>query len=147
MPDDYLVSGPSGGTSDFAPETIQAAAPGQPYACFVRSDARVGFMALPDGVTALLMLAYSIQNIVGRAFPGAKITTSVDQKRQAIVDSRPADVDDSAARSDGDSSLASPSSRRSRTTRSRRSASGIAAEARPVDRRPGNLLSSCHLRR
>ena len=34
------------------------------------------------------------------AFPGAEITYQVDEKRQGIVDSWPADVDDSAARRD-----------------------------------------------
>jgi threonine 3-dehydrogenase len=112
---------PSGGTSDYAPEMIHGAAQGQPYACFVRPDTRIPFMAMPDGVTALLTLASAprerltrtsynigafnpsageIQRIVEAAFPGAKITTSVDVKRQAIVDSWPADVDDSAARHD-----------------------------------------------
>ena len=112
---------PSGGTSDFAPEMIHAAAQKQPYACFVRPDARIPFMAMPDGVSALLKLASAprerltrtsynigafnpsageIQQIVERSFPAAKITTHVDVKRQAIVDSWPADVDDSAARHD-----------------------------------------------
>jgi threonine 3-dehydrogenase len=34
------------------------------------------------------------------AFPGAQVTFAPDQKRQRIVDSWPADVDDSAARRD-----------------------------------------------
>ena len=34
------------------------------------------------------------------AFPGAEITLRADLKRQRIVDSWPADVDDSAARRD-----------------------------------------------
>ena len=48
---------PSGGTSDYAPEMIHAAAKGEPYACFVRPDTRIPFMAMPDGVDALLQLA------------------------------------------------------------------------------------------
>lgn len=115
------VTVPSGGTSDFAPEMIHAAAQGEPYACFVRPDARIPFMAMPDGVAALLALAAAprerltrtsyniaafnpsaaeIQTIVEDAFPDAQITTKVDEKRQGIVDSWPADVDDSAARND-----------------------------------------------
>ena len=47
---------PSGGTSDYAPEMIHAAARGEPYACFVRPDTRIPFMAMPDGVEALLQL-------------------------------------------------------------------------------------------
>jgi nucleoside-diphosphate-sugar epimerase len=112
---------PSGGTSDFAPEMIHAAAQGTPYACFVRPDARIPFMAMPDAVDAFLQLsaaprekltrtvynigafapsAGEVQEIVEKAFPGAGITTAVDARRQGIVDSWPADVDDSAARAD-----------------------------------------------
>ena len=48
---------PSGGTSDYAPEMIHAAARGEPYACFVRPDTRIPFMAMPDAIDALLALA------------------------------------------------------------------------------------------
>jgi threonine 3-dehydrogenase len=112
---------PSGGTSDYAPEMIHAAAKGEPYDCFVRPDTRIPFMAMPDGVEALLRLAAAprdalhqtaynvgafnpsadeIRAIVMRAFPEARIDWKTDQKRQAIVDSWPADVDDAAARRD-----------------------------------------------
>jgi nucleoside-diphosphate-sugar epimerase len=112
---------PSGGTSDYAPEMIHAAAKGEPYACFVRPDTTIPFMAMPDGVDALLALASAprerltrtaynlgafnpsaqeIRNLVVRAFPDAVISYEIDDKRQAIVDSWPADVDDSAARAD-----------------------------------------------
>ena len=112
---------PSGGTSDYAPEMIHAAAKGEPYECFVRRDARIPFMAMPDGVDALLTLASAprdrlrrssynvgafnpsaeqIHAVVAKAFPDAQITWKTDTKRQAIVDSWPADVDDSAARGD-----------------------------------------------
>ena len=115
------VTVPSGGTSDYAPEMIHAAARGEPCACFVRSDTRIPFMAMPDGVDALLQLAAvarerltrtaynvgafnpsaeEIREVVLKAFPGARITYSVDTKRQGIVDSWPADVDDTAARRD-----------------------------------------------
>ena len=112
---------PSGGTSDYAPEMMHAAARGQPYACFVRPDTRIPFMAMPDGVEALLQLASvpaerltrteynvsafnpsadEIRGAVVRSFPDAQITWETDAKRQRIVDSWPADVDDSAARRD-----------------------------------------------
>ncbi len=115
------ITVPSGGTSDFAPEMIHAAAQGKPYACFVRPDARIPFMAMPDGIEALLRLAAAprerlrhtvynlgafspsadeIRTIVLEAFPSAEITFEVDTKRQGIVDSWPADVDDGAARED-----------------------------------------------
>jgi nucleoside-diphosphate-sugar epimerase len=115
------VTVPSGGTSDYAPEMIHAAARGEPYACFVRPDTRIPFMAMPDGVDALLQLAaapregltqtaYNLsafnpsaeqfRNEVVAAFPGAQVTWQTDVKRQGIVDSWPEDVDDSAARRD-----------------------------------------------
>lgn len=112
---------PSGGTSDYAPEMIHAAAKGEPYASFVRPDTRIPFMAMPDGVEALQQLALvasaqltrtaynvtafnpsaeQIRDIVTDAFPGATVTWEKDLKRQGIVDSWPADVDDTAARRD-----------------------------------------------
>ncbi len=112
---------PSGGTSDYAPEMIHAAAQGKPYRCFVRPDTRIPFMAMPDAVRALLQLAEAPPNTlhshvynvtafsasaeeiadeVRRLFPGAVIEFDPDPRRQAIVDSWPEDVDDSAARQD-----------------------------------------------
>ncbi|HEY8535402.1 MAG TPA: NAD-dependent epimerase/dehydratase family protein, partial [Vicinamibacterales bacterium] len=115
------VTIPSGGTSDYAPEMIHAAARGEPYACFVRPDTQIPFMVMPDGVDALIRLAEAprdrltrtaynvaafnptaeeIRRVVLEAFPDARITYQVDPKRQGIVDTWPADVDDSAARTD-----------------------------------------------
>ncbi len=112
---------PSGGTSDYGPEMIHAAARGEPYACFVREDARIPFMTMPDAIRALLLLAAApreklsrlvynvtafslsageIRERVQRYFPDAQITFEPDPKRQAIIDSWPADVDDSMARRD-----------------------------------------------
>ena len=112
---------PSGGTSDYAPEMIHAAAKGEPYDCFVRPDTTIPFMAMPDGVDALLTLAAAprdrltrtaynlsafsrsadqIRDVVIAAFQSAKIGYKVDVKRQGIVDTWPADVDDTAARAD-----------------------------------------------
>ena len=114
---------PSGGTSDYAPEMIHAAAQGDPYASFVRPDSKIPFMTMPDATTALLQLAaadesrltrrvYNLrafaptagefQAIVEQYFPGAVVTFAPDEQRQAIVDSWPGDVDDSAARRDWD---------------------------------------------
>ena len=50
------VTLPSGGTSDYGPEMLHAAAKGEPYACFVREDARIPFMAMPDAVNSLLRI-------------------------------------------------------------------------------------------
>src|SRR5205085_10365866 len=51
------ITQPSGGTSAYAPEMLHAAAEDKPYACFVRPDTRIPFMAMPDGIDALLGLA------------------------------------------------------------------------------------------
>ena len=112
---------PSGGTSDYAPEMFHHAAQNQPYKCFVREDAQIPFMAMPDAIKALMLLidapiqklsrliyniasfnptAGAIRNLVMKAFPKAKITFEPDVKRQAIVDSWPASVDDTPARND-----------------------------------------------
>jgi nucleoside-diphosphate-sugar epimerase len=112
---------PTGGTSDYAPEMIHAAAQNQPYHCFVRPDSIIPFMAMPDAVTALLKLAQAprsalsrtVYNVTGFSltaeairervmaeFPEAQIDYRTDLKRQAIVDSWPADIHDAAATAD-----------------------------------------------
>jgi nucleoside-diphosphate-sugar epimerase len=78
-------------------------------------------MAMSDAVDALLTLAHARRERLSRttynlrgfaptaeeiraevlcAFPDADITFAVDDKRQGIVDTWPADVDDGAARRD-----------------------------------------------
>jgi threonine 3-dehydrogenase len=115
------VTMPSGGTSDYAPEMLHHAAQRTLYACFVRPDTRIPFMAMPDAINALLKLsttpkenlthlvynvgsfslsAEEIRSLVLDAFPEAEITYCPDTQRQQIVDSWPADVDDSNARRD-----------------------------------------------
>lgn len=112
---------PTGGTSDYGPEMIHAAAKGESYACFVRPDTVIPFMVMPDAVGGFLRLAradraslsrcvYNItafslsaedfQTRVVKAFPTADITFQPHLKRQAIVDTWPAEVDDRAARAD-----------------------------------------------
>jgi threonine 3-dehydrogenase len=112
---------PTGGTSDFGPEMLHAAAQGKPYTCFVEPEARIPFMAMPDAVRALLevaradreKLSTSVYNIGGfsvsaqqiadrvtKAFPKAKITYAPDPVRAKIVASWPEDVDDARASAD-----------------------------------------------
>ncbi len=112
---------PTGGTSDFASEMLHHAAKGQPYACFVREDTKIPFMAMPDAVEALIMLdaaprqklSRQIYNVgsfspstselsrrVKKAFPFSVVDFKPDLKRQAILDTWPEDVDDSQARQD-----------------------------------------------
>jgi len=112
---------PTGGTSDFAPEMLHMAAKHKPYDCFVREDARIPFMAMPDAIKALLELqavprekltrmiynvgafnpsALEVLQIIQKAFPNTSVSFAADYRRQAIIDSWPADVDDTAARID-----------------------------------------------
>jgi threonine 3-dehydrogenase len=115
------VTLPTGGTTDYGPEMIHAAAQNKPYACFVRPDTRLPFMVMQDAIKSLIMLeaaprekltqttynvtsfsptAEELVEIVKGAFPQAEITFSVDESRQKFVDTWPADIDDSAARRD-----------------------------------------------
>ena len=112
---------PSGGTSDYGPEMLHFAAQNKPYACFVREDVRIPFMAMPDAIKSLLLLtnakrtalkhhvynvtsfslsAVEFRDWVLKFFPKAQISFQPDLKRQAIVDSWPGDLDDSAAQRD-----------------------------------------------
>ncbi len=112
---------PTGGTSDYGPEMLHAAAQGKPYACFVRPDARIPFMTMPDAVRSLMELADAPREKLSRLvynvgafapsaveiaakvkefFPKAETTYAPTIERQRIVDSWPEDVDDSAARRD-----------------------------------------------
>jgi nucleoside-diphosphate-sugar epimerase len=112
---------PAGGTSDYGPEMLHAAAKGVPYSCFVREDSVIPFMAMPDAITALWELSqapperltrdvYNItsfsltagefRDLVLQAFPDAKIDFEPDLKRQGIIDSWPAGLNDKAARRD-----------------------------------------------
>ena len=98
-------------TSAIAPEMMHAAARVQPYACFA-ARIQIPFMAMPDGVEALLQLASvpaerltrteynvsafnpsadEIRGAVVRFVPDAQITWETDAKRHRIVDSWPAD--------------------------------------------------------
>lgn len=112
---------PSGGTSDYGPEMLHAAAQDKPYECFVRPDTRIPFLVMPDAVKALLALATAerkrlsrlvynvtsfslsaneIRDLVLEAFPQSQIEYRPDEKRQGIVDSWPADLNDEPARRD-----------------------------------------------
>jgi len=112
---------PSGGTSDYGPEMLHAAAQGKPYSCFVREDTKISFMAMPDAIKSMMVLAetpraklsHAVYNIGAfaltagqfrdravQAFPGADIRFEPSPRRQGIVDSWPEDVDDSLARAE-----------------------------------------------
>lgn len=113
------VTLPTGGTSDYGPEMIHAAAQRKAYECFVTENSTLPFMAMPDAINALLKLesvpakqltqvvynigAFSVSakdfyDAIRKAFPQAQVQFKPDPLRQKIVESWPADVDDSLAR-------------------------------------------------
>ena len=115
------VTIPTGGTSDYGPEMLHHAAQGRRYACFVRPEAQLPFMVMPDAVDAIVKLqatpeeklkrhVYNVTSFsltaegflhhVRRAFPKAVVDFQPDRNREAIVDSWPADIEDGAARQD-----------------------------------------------
>ena len=112
---------PTGGTSDYGPEMLHAAARGIAYTCFVRREARLPFMTMHDAVRALLMLAEApkgslqqrvynvtsfsvsaaeIESLIREYFPVLDVSYVPNRMRDAIVESWPGDLDDSAARRD-----------------------------------------------
>lgn len=112
---------PAGGTSDFAPEMLHAAAQSKPYNCFVRSDTQIPFLIMPEAVKSLITLmktpykkltqraynvsgfsvsAKEIEKKVKKFFPKAQVNYDPNLNRQKIVDSWPMDLDDSKAKKD-----------------------------------------------
>jgi len=112
---------PGGGSSDYALFMYVDAVRKGGYESFSRADTRIPLMYMPDGVRALLELAFAdrskltrtmyniaafspradeIATSVRRAIPDAKFTYAPDPVRQGILDSWPKAIDDSAARRD-----------------------------------------------
>jgi nucleoside-diphosphate-sugar epimerase len=114
------VAEPGGGTTDYAVDMFHFALRGEPYACYLRPDTRIDMMYMPDAVRATIELmeadaeslrhrnAFNISAFavtpaelaeeIGRVVPGFEVRYEVDPARQAIADSWPRSVDDSAAR-------------------------------------------------
>jgi len=113
---------PGGGTTDYAVDIFYAAIKSQHYECFLRADTQLDMMYMPDAIDAAitLMTADSTQlkhrnafNVTAMSFtpqqlaaeiqkhiPEFTITYSVDPLRQAIADSWPRHMNDSAARTE-----------------------------------------------
>jgi nucleoside-diphosphate-sugar epimerase len=115
------VTVPTGGTSDYGPEMLHHAAQDKHYTCFVEPTAQLPFMAMPDAIKALVdleaaeklnlsKLVYNVTSFsltaeqflkqVQEAFGRVEVDFDSDHKREAIVDSWPADLDSSAAEED-----------------------------------------------
>ncbi|MDJ0837600.1 MAG: NAD-dependent epimerase/dehydratase family protein [Acidobacteriota bacterium] len=114
---------PSGGTSDYGPEMLHAAAQGKPYSCFVSPGTMLPFMVMSDAIRSLIMLSrapedqlrHRIYNVTAFSVTARQIMKKIEQywpeaeidfepvlKRQAIVDSWPDRIDDGPARRDWD---------------------------------------------
>ena len=110
---------PSGGTSDYGPLMLHAAAKGEEAVCFVPEEARLPFMLMADAIDATLALARAervgqrvynvasfapsageIASAIARHYPGFTPRYEVHPGRAGIVSSWPADLDRSAAAED-----------------------------------------------
>jgi nucleoside-diphosphate-sugar epimerase len=113
---------PGGGTTDYAVDIFYAALKYRHYECFLRADTQLDMMYMPDAISAAikLMQADSARlqhrnafNITAMSFtpaqlaaeiqkhlPDFTISYSIDPIRQAIADSWPRHMDDSAARAE-----------------------------------------------
>jgi nucleoside-diphosphate-sugar epimerase len=110
---------PGGGTTDYAVDIFYAAVRQQHYDCFLRADTQLDMMYMPDAIAAAMQLMETNTrklvhrngfNITAMSFtpeqlaaeiqkhlPGFTISYAVDPLRQAIADSWPRHMDDSAA--------------------------------------------------
>lgn len=111
---------PGGGTTDWAVEIFHKAVRRGRYTSFLRADSQVDFLYMPDAVqaaitlmeadggrlkhrnafnvTAMQLTPESLAGEIRKHIPGFTIDYQVDPVRQAIADSWPQRVDDSAAR-------------------------------------------------
>jgi nucleoside-diphosphate-sugar epimerase len=116
------VAPPGGGTTDFAVEIFYQALRYKHYRCFVGPATRLDMMYMPDAVRAVIALmeadggrlkhrnAYNVTAMslspedlaaeIRKHIPDLVIDYQVDPVRQAIADSWPRSLDDSAARQD-----------------------------------------------
>ncbi|MBN1639839.1 MAG: NAD-dependent epimerase/dehydratase family protein [Anaerolineae bacterium] len=118
------VTPPGGGTTDYAVEIYYEAIRNARYTCFVRPDTVLPMMYMPDCIKATLDLmdadparlihhadfnlaaiTFSAEELaaeIGRHVPGFAVDYEPDPVRQAIADSWPKTIDDSAAREEWD---------------------------------------------
>lgn len=113
---------PGGGTTDWAVEIFEAASEGRGYTCFLGPDTQLDMMYMEDATRAAIELmeadpahlrhrnAYNVTSLqltparladaLADRLGAFEIDYEVDPVRQAIADSWPRRIDDSAARSD-----------------------------------------------
>jgi nucleoside-diphosphate-sugar epimerase len=112
---------PGGGTTDYAVDIFHHAVKDLPYTCFLKEDTALPMMFMPDAINATLQLmdapARNIKvrtayNLGALSFTPAELEAEIKHLipefsvtyqpdfRQAIADSWPQSIDDSAARKD-----------------------------------------------
>jgi len=111
---------PGGGTTDYAVEIYHEAIKHKRYTCFLRDDAKMPMLYMPDCINAVINLleapASCLQqrtyNLTGFSFTPKELANSIRSQipdftieykpdfRQKIADSWPKSIDDSAARKD-----------------------------------------------
>ena len=118
------VTPPGGGTTDYAVEIFYEAIRNQSYTCFVRPDTVLPMMYMPDCIKATLDLmdadlaqlkhhadfnvssmsfaARDLEEQIQKHIPTFTVRYEPDPVRQAIADSWPRTIDDSAAREEWD---------------------------------------------
>lgn len=118
------VAAPGGGTTDYAVEMFYHAVRYGRYTCFLSADTRLDMMYMPDAIAGMINLmaadakrlhhrnAYNITAMsvtpdeiaaaIRVHIPTFEIDYDVDPVRQAIADSWPRAMDDSAAHADWD---------------------------------------------
>lgn len=115
---------PGGGTTDYAVEIFHGAIRHHRYTCFLRPDTRLDMMYIPDAVkaaielmeadpkrlrhrnafnvTAMNVTPEELASAIRKHIPDFTIDYDVDPVRQAMADSWPNSIDDSAARAEWD---------------------------------------------
>ena len=113
---------PGGGTTDYAVDIFYAAVRQGHYDCFLRADTQLDMMYMPDAILAAIQLMETDAsqlthrngfNVTAMSFtpaqlaaaiqqhlPDFTISYAIDPLRQAIADSWPRHMDDSAARAE-----------------------------------------------
>ncbi|MGH8536582.1 MAG: L-threonine 3-dehydrogenase [Gammaproteobacteria bacterium] len=114
------VARPGGGTTDYAVEIFHHAIRYRRYTCFLRADTRLDMMYMPDtlraiialmetdparlhhrnafNITAMSITPAELAQAIRHHVPEFVIDYRIDPVRQAIADSWPRSLDDSAAR-------------------------------------------------